>query len=152
MLTTMIILKRLAGVTASVALALAGTAALAAPAAAAPAQFAHINITNSPTTPNYYVVHVYGRINIPSHENVTVFMRLKGDDAFADNDLGITARGPVFRTLEDPPGTGSFSIGAEVSRSALNEDPFPGDDDEIYAWVSASTGWTGLTENHNMSS
>jgi hypothetical protein len=152
MLATMIILKRLAGVTTSVALALAGTAALAAPAAAAPEQFAHLKITKSLTTPNHYVVQVYGRVNIPGHQNVTVHMRLKGDDTIGDDDLDITGSAPAVRTIEDPAGTGSFSISGEVPRSALDEDPFPGDDDEIYAWVSASTGWTGLTENRYLSS
>lgn len=134
--------KRLAGITAGIAVAMAGTAALAAPAAAANSQYAHIAIT--PSSPGFFTVRVYGRINIPAHQSATVTMRLKGDDPVGDDDLGITGSGPAVQTVDDPPGTGSFSISVQASRSALDED---WGQDEIYAWVGASTGWEGLTEN-----
>jgi hypothetical protein len=139
----MILFRRLAGVAASAALALAGTAVLAPPAVADSGQYAHIEIKRSIRS-GYYSVRVYGRINIPAHQNPTVTMRLKGDDPAGDDDLGVTATGPVTPTIGDPPGPGSFSMSVEVTGSALDED---WGDDEIYAWVGASTGWDGLTEN-----
>jgi|SRR4029450_11934849 hypothetical protein len=142
-------LQRLASVAASAALALASTAVLASPAAAdtdnkANSQYAHIDITHS-NRAGYYIVRVYGRINIPAHQNATVYMRLKGDDWGPDPDLGVTASAPAVQTIEDPPGTGSFSMSVEVPGSTLDED---WGEDEIYAWVSATTGWEGNTENH----
>jgi hypothetical protein len=142
--------RKLASVAASAALALAGAVALASPAAAdidnkANSQYAHIDITHSNRS-GYYIVRVYGRINIPAFQNVTVYMRLKGDDWGPDPDLGVTASAPAVQTIEDPPGTGSFSMSVEVPGSTLDED---WGDDEIYAHVSATTGWEGNTENHN---
>jgi hypothetical protein len=107
-----------------------------APALGAPAQYAKLYITPSLEQPGYYNVVVSGHFNTTARQ-ATVGMRLKGDDPVFNDDLGISATGRAF--------DGDFSISTLAPRTALNEDPEGRD--EIFAYVSSSTGWSTNTPN-----
>jgi hypothetical protein len=120
------------------ALAVPAAAATAPSASAAPAQYARLSITPSPDHPGYYNVVVSGHFNTTATVS-TVGMRLKGDDPWFDDDLGVSASGQAWY--------GDFSLYALVWHGTLNED-WEGQD-EIYANVSSSTGWSTSTANVN---
>jgi hypothetical protein len=128
--------------------AVAGVAAVvaglvnASPAAAAGSQYAKLEIRPS-ITAGYYQVLVSGRVNVDSPHPATVTMRLKGDDVFADDDLGVSATTSTITTVGGPGGEFYFSL--QVWHGVLDEDPEG--DDEIYALVLSSTGWSGMTQN-----
>ena len=132
-------LRRL-GLGAMVALSLAapGVVATAAPAAAATPQYARLSITPSQEHPGYYNVVVSGHFNTTAAQT-TVGMRLKGDDPWFNDDLGVSRTGQAWY--------GDFSLHALVWHGTLNED-WEGRD-EIFAYVSSSTGWSTNTPNVN---
>jgi hypothetical protein len=119
---------------------LAAPAALAAapPASAATPQYARLYVSPSQEHPGYYDVVVSGHFNTTATQS-TVGMRLKGDDTWFDDDLGVSATGQAWY--------GDFSLYALVWHGTLNEDPEGGD--ELYAYVSSSTGWRTDTPNVN---
>jgi hypothetical protein len=122
----------------SAALAAPAALATAAPASAATPQYAKLYIAPSPDHPGYYDVVVSGRVNTTKPQ-ITVGMRLKGDDTWFDDDLGVSATGQAWY--------GDFSLHVLVWHGTLNEDPEG--QDEIYASVSSSTGWRTNTPNVN---
>jgi hypothetical protein len=119
--------------------ALAAPAAVAAtPATAATPQYAKLSITRSFEHPGYYDVVVSGHFNTTAVQT-TVGMRLKGDDPWFNDDLGVSRTGQAWY--------GDFSLHALVHGSTLNED-WEGRD-EVFAYVSSSTGWSADTPNVN---
>src|SRR4051794_24330162 len=120
------------------ALAGSGLLAAAAPASAAAPQYAKLYITPSFDHPGYYNVVVSGHFNTNVTQS-TVGMRLKGDDEWFDDDLGVSRTGQAWY--------GDFSLAVLVWHGTLNED-WEGQD-EIYASVSSSTGWSTDTNNVN---
>jgi hypothetical protein len=122
----------------SAALAAPGIVGAAAPASAAAPQYAKLSITPSQEHPGYYDVVVSGHFNTTAIQS-TVGMRLKGDDPWFDDDLGVSRTGQAWY--------GDFSLYALVWHGTLNED-WEGRD-EIYAHVSSSTGWSTDTPNVN---
>lgn len=118
------------------ALAAAGSVAATAPASAATPQHAKVWITPSEDHPGYYLVVVSGHFNTTTTQS-TVGMRLKGDDPWFNDDLGVSRTGQAWY--------GDFSLSALVWRGTLNEDPEGRD--EIFAYVSSSTGWSTSTAN-----
>lgn len=130
--------RTLTAVAMTTALAASGVTATAGPASAAPAQYARLSITPSFEYPGYYNVVVSGRFNTTA-ASTTVGMRLKGDDPWFNDDLGVSRTGQAWY--------GDFSLHALVWHSSLNEDPEGRD--EIFAVVSSSTGWSTSTANVN---
>jgi len=120
------------------ALALPVAAASAPSASAATTQYAKLSITPSPEHPGYYDVVVSGHFNTTAASS-TVGMRLKGDDPWFNDDLGVSRTGQAWY--------GDFSLYALVWHGTLNED-WEGRD-EIFATVSSSTGWSASTPNVN---
>lgn len=125
---------------AAISAVLAGGAAVAVPstASAAAPQYAKLSITPSYEHPGYYDVVVSGHFNT-SATQATVGMRLKGDDPWFNDDLGVSVTGQAWY--------GDFSLYALVWHGTLNED-WEGRD-EIFASVSSSTGWSTSTANVN---
>jgi hypothetical protein len=127
-------------VLASVAVAVAaavvvpGVVSSATPVSAAAQQFARLVISPSWEHPGYYDVYVSGHFNT-NQVQTTVGMRLKGDDPWFDDDLGVSVTGQAWY--------GDFSMYALVWHGTLNED-WEGRD-EIYAAVRSSTGWSADT-------
>ena len=119
------------------ALAVAGAVASAAPASAAPST-AQLNIVPSQDFPGYYDVYVFGHVHTTAYAT-SIGMRLKGDDPWFNDDLGVSVAGTAYY--------GDFSLHTRVWRSALNEDPEGRD--EVFAHVSASNGWSADTNNVN---
>lgn len=119
---------------------LAGPAAVvtAGPVSAQTVQYARLSISPSQAYPGYYDVVVSGHFNTTAAQT-TVGMRLKGDDPWFNDDLGVSRTGQAWY--------GDFALHALVSRSTLNED-WEGRD-EIFAYVSSSTGWSANTANVN---
>jgi hypothetical protein len=122
----------------SAALAASAVIATAAPASAALPQYARLSITPSWEHPGYYNVVVSGHFNTTAAQT-TVGMRLKGDDPWFNDDLGVSRTGQAYY--------GDFSLFALVWHGTLNED-WEGQD-EIFASVSSSTGWSTSTPNVN---
>ena len=120
------------------ALVLPAAAVTAPQADAAPTQYAKLFITPSPYHPGYYDVVVSGHFNTTS-PSTTVGMRLKGDDPWFNDDLGVSRGGQAWY--------GDFSLYALVWHGTLDED-WEGRD-EIFASVSSSTGWSASTPNVN---
>ena len=118
------------------ALGVPGAVATAAPASAALPQYAQLTISPSQEHPGYYNVVVSGHFNTTA-ASTTVGMRLKGDDPWFNDDLGVSRTGQAWY--------GDFSLHALVHKSALNEDPEGRD--EIFAVVSSTTGWSASTPN-----
>ena len=120
--------------------AVAGSAALlpAEAASAAPAQYARLSITPSVDFPGYYNVVVSGHFNTGVRVS-TVGMRLKGDDPWFNDDLGVSRTGSAV--------DGDFAVSALVWHGTLDED-WEGQD-EIFASVSSSTGWRADSNNVN---
>ena len=119
-------------------LAASGVLATAGPASATTTPYAKLSITPSQEHPGYYNVVVSGHFHTTA-ASATVGMRLKGDDPWFNDDLGVYATGQAWY--------GNFSLYALVSRGTLNED-WDGRD-EIFAYVSSSTGWSTNTPNVN---
>jgi hypothetical protein len=120
------------------ALALPAAAVMAPSASAAAPQYARLSITPSQEHSGYYDVVVSGHFNTSSASS-TVGMRLKGDDPWFNDDLGVSRTGQAWY--------GDFSLYALVWHGTLNED-WEGRD-EIFASVSSSTGWSASTPNVN---
>ena len=119
--------------------AMAAAALVATPAqASAATQSARVYISPSYEHPGYYDVVVSGHFNT-TQAQTTVGMRLKGDDPWFDDDLGVSRTGQAWY--------GDFSLYALVWHGTLDED-WEGRD-EIYAYVSSSTGWSTNTPNFN---
>jgi hypothetical protein len=120
-------------------------AALAAPIVAVTAtpsvaatSYARLYITASWEHPGYYHVVVSGHIhNAP--DGTAVGMRLKGDDPWFNDDLGVSRSTRAY--------SGEFAMEALVWHGTLNED-WEGRD-EVFASVSASNGWSASTANVN---
>ena len=131
-------LKRLAlGAMVALSLAAPGIVAPAAPASAAMPQYAKLWITPSQEHPGYYNVVVSGHFHTTATQT-TVGVRLKGDDPWFNDDLGVSRTGQAWH--------GNFSLEMLVWHGALNED-LDGHD-EIFARVSAP-GWSTNTPNVN---
>lgn len=130
--------RSLAVLAMSAALAAPVAVVAAAPASAAAPQGATLSITPSQEHPGYYNVVVSGHFNTTATQT-TVGMRLKGDDPVFNDDLGVSATGQAWH--------GDFSLYALVWHGTLNEDPEGRD--EIFAYVSSSTGWSTETANVN---
>lgn len=128
---------RIALVALSAVLAASGVAATARPAAAT-TQYAKLSITPSWEHPGYYDVVVSGHFNTTG-ASTTVAMKLIGDDPWFNDDLGVSRTGQAWY--------GDFSLYALVWHGTLNEDPEG--QDEIFAKVSSSTGWSTSTANVN---
>ena len=107
-------------------------------ASAAPAQYARLSITPSFDRPGYYNVVVSGHFNTGVRVS-TVGMRLKGDDPWFNDDLGVSRTGSAV--------DGDFALSALVWHGTLDED-WEGQD-EVFASVSSSTGWRADTNNVN---
>ncbi|WP_130512680.1 hypothetical protein [Krasilnikovia cinnamomea] len=122
----------------SAALATPVVVAAAAPASAATPQFARLSIAPAQDHPGYFDVYVSGHFNTTA-TLATVGMRLKGDDPVFNDDLGVWRTGQAWY--------GDFTLYALVSRGVLNEDK--DGRDEIFAYVSSSTGWSINTPNVN---
>jgi len=122
----------------SAALAVPGVLAGAGHASAATPQYARLYISPSAEHPGYYDVVVSGHFST-TQAQTTVGMRLKGDDPWFDDDLGVSGIGQAWY--------GDFSLYALVWHGTLNEDPEG--QDEVYAHVSSSTGWSANTPNVN---
>ncbi len=112
--------------------------ALSAGATAATPSYAKLSITASSEHPGYYNVVVSGHFTSNAFAT-TVGMRLKGDDPWFNDDLGVSATGTAYY--------GDFSLYALVWHGTLNED-WEGRD-EIFASVSSSSGWRADTPNVN---
>lgn len=130
--------RRLTVLAMSAALAASGAVATSVPASAATPQYARLSITPSQEHPGYYNVVVSGHFTTTKTQT-TVGMRLKGDDVWFDDDLGVSRTGQAWY--------GDFSLYALVWHGTLNEDPEGRD--EVYAYVSSSTGWSADTPNVN---
>ena len=130
--------RRLTILAMGAALAVPAVVAAAAPASAALPQYARLSITPSWEHPGYYNVVVSGHFNTTAAQT-TVGMRLKGDDPWFNDDLGVSRSGQAWY--------GDFTLSALVWHSTLNED-WEGQD-EIFAAVSSSTGWKANTPNVN---
>jgi hypothetical protein len=130
--------KRLTVLAMSAALAVVGGIAGAVPASAAAPQSARLFITPSDDHPGYYNVVVSGHFST-TRADTTIGMRLKGDDPWFNDDLGVWRTGHARY--------GDFSLHALVWGGVLNED-WEGRD-EIFAWVDSSTGWSTNTPNVN---
>jgi hypothetical protein len=107
-------------------------------ATAASASAAQLSITPSAEFPGYYDVYVSGQFNTNA-PSTAVGMRLKGDDPWFNDDLGVSVSGTAYY--------GSFSLYARVWHGTLNEDPEGRD--EVFATVRSSTGWSADTNNVN---
>jgi hypothetical protein len=116
----------------------AAAIAVMAPHASAATQEARLYITPSQEHVGYYDVVVTGHFNTTQAQS-DVGMRLKGDDPWFDDDLGVSLSGRAW--------SGDFSLYALVWHGTLNED-WDGRD-EIYASVRSSTGWSTNTPNVN---
>ena len=128
----------LASLALGAALAVPAAAATAPSASAATPQYANLYITPSQEHPGYYNVVVSGHFNTNATSS-TVGMRLKGDDPWFNDDLGVSTTGQAWY--------GDFSLYALVWHGTLNED-WEGRD-EVFASVSSSTGWSTSTANVN---
>jgi hypothetical protein len=128
----------LASLALGAAIAVPVAAATASAAAAAPAQYANLYITPSQEHPGYYNVVVSGHFNTTAASS-TVGMRLKGDDPWFNDDLGVSRSGQAWY--------GDFTLYALVWHGTLDED-WEGRD-EIFATVSSSTGFSTSTANVN---
>jgi hypothetical protein len=121
-------------------ISVAAGAALAAVAAspASAANTAKLTIQPSFEHPGYYDVYVFGHFNTTAFQS-SVGARLKGDDPVFNDDLGVSMVGTA--------GYGDYSLHALVWHGTLNED-WEGQD-EIFAHVSSSTGFSADTNNVN---
>ena len=119
-------------------LTLVALAASAFIASAASASAAQLSITPSYEFPGYYDVYVSGHYNTTA-ANSAVGMRLKGDDPWFNDDLGVSVSGTAYY--------GNYSLYARVWHGTLNEDPEGRD--EVFATVRSSTGYSADTNNVN---
>ena len=130
--------RRLTVLAMSAALVAPGVVATAGPASATTTPYARLSITPSFEHPGYYNVVVSGHFHTTAAQT-TVGMRLKGDDPWFNDDLGVYRTGQAWY--------GDFSLYALVWHGTLNEDPEGRD--EVFAYVSSSTGWSTNTPNVN---